>query len=257
MLLPSEEDTKLSAGEKSPPPPGYSPAPPASSSSGGSDALRPQPQWPSDMTALSPMPSPSFPSSRPSTPAAFSRSPPLGLSATPFKPMFLIADDNSLKRGFPAILPPSTSTPHPFVQHDVSVADWTQFLDELRTVAGLTKKERALANQIPIISHLPIIKVAVATAISQHIMRKKPRVVSLLVDKWNHHFFHPRNLSIVLMHGHTKLSGQSDTPVANLYTPRTVPSLNAADMAGSSGGAEGEGDKMYRLFVVSLEAVPV
>lgn len=70
------------------------------------------------------------------------------------------------------------------------------------------------------------------------------------------------------MRGQVKLSGQSDQPVANLYTPRTVnfkpPPLEDATSDGKSppaakgGSARGHGsesaDKTYRLFVVSMEA---
>ncbi|KAJ7887307.1 hypothetical protein B0H14DRAFT_3127663 [Mycena olivaceomarginata] len=109
---------------------------------------------------------------------------------------------------------------------------------------------------------------ALASAITHHIRRNKPRLVSLLVDKWNHHFFHPRNIEVILMRGQVKLSGQSDQPVANLYTPRTVnfklPPLEDATSDGKSppaakgGSARGHGsgnaDKTYRLFMVSMEA---
>ncbi|KAJ7621854.1 hypothetical protein B0H17DRAFT_1340572 [Mycena rosella] len=101
------------------------------------------------------------------------------------------------------------------------------------------------------------------------------------------HFFHPRKMEVVLMRGQTKLSGQSDQPVAHLYTPRPVsftpPPVDAAfptytskapsspssnpSSPGGEGSTDSEGassgarertnrdrDKTWRLFVVSMEA---
>ncbi|KAJ7093818.1 hypothetical protein B0H15DRAFT_947157 [Mycena belliarum] len=282
---------------------------PAPSSSGRSDTLQPPTTWTTWQQSASepalplPLPPPSFPPpSRaasenphpqglrpPTQPAALSRPPPPDLPRTAFQPMYLLADANSLRAGFPVVLPPSPRTPHPFAVHDVCEADWKQFLDDMRTLAHLSPQETATAYGVPILSALPLINVAVASAITHHIKRKKPRLVSLLVDKWNHHFFHPRGMEVILMRGQTKLSGQSDQPVAQLYTPRTVsftpppvdvalkprasfsgtdaPSLSGTDSPDASpegvathkskAQAKAERharDKTWRLFVVSMEA---
>jgi hypothetical protein len=178
--------------------------------------------------------------------------------------MFLFAEENSLRRGFPSVLPPTSSQPHPFALHDVYETDWTQFLTEMRVVANLNEKDVNTAYCIPVVSAIPLVNLAVAAAITHHIRRKKPRLVSLLVDKWNHHFFHPRNIEVILMKGQVKLSGQSDQAVANLYTPRTV-NFKAPPVGGDGGDGDGGGggvphghksssDKTYRLFVVSMDA---
>ncbi|KAK7057902.1 hypothetical protein R3P38DRAFT_2843576 [Favolaschia claudopus] len=224
------------------------------------------------------------------TPAAsLTRIPPATLPRMPFKPMFLLADGNSLEAGFPHIIPPApvVGQPHPFAMLDVNETDWIQFLTEMRTVANLTKKDRDTAYCIPIVSAIPLINFAIATAIEHHLRGKKPRLVSLLVDKWNHYFFHRRNIEIILMRGQKKLSGQSDQPVAGLYTPRSV-GFKAADVIGmdnnnnsisphnefgvsqsrvteSDTGQSGkekkkdrhqnkDKDKTYRLFIVSMDA---
>ncbi|KAJ7358242.1 hypothetical protein DFH08DRAFT_848111 [Mycena albidolilacea] len=259
----------------------------APSSSGGSASLRPPPQWPASAseTALPlagspPVSASSFPPlsathSHTYIPvavkqpvASFTRPAPINLERTPFQPMFLFADGNSLGNGFPNVLPPSTNQPHPFFVHDINETDWTTFLGDMQRAARLTEKDTRTAYCVPVVSSIPIINLALASAITHHIRRKKPRLVSLLVDKWNHHFFHPRNIEVILMRGQVKLSGQSDQPVANLYTPRTVnfkpPLLEDATSDGKSppaakgGSARGHGsgnaDKTYRLFVVSMEA---
>ncbi|KAJ7174977.1 hypothetical protein C8R43DRAFT_975622 [Mycena crocata] len=216
----------------------FAPSSTSAPSSAGSSRLRP-PQSQSWQSATSasetalPLQPPSFPSmSRtashtyipvaPAQPSSFSRSVPPNLPHTPFPPMFLLAQENSLKRGFPCVPPPSPHSPHPFMLYDVNETDWTDFLDDLRRMATLSQKDKHTAYCVPILSTLPLINVAVASAITYHIQRKKPALVSLLVDKWNHHFFHPRRLEAILMRGPTKLSGQSDTPIAGLYTPQTV-----------------------------------
>ncbi|KAJ7086206.1 hypothetical protein C8R44DRAFT_37333 [Mycena epipterygia] len=239
------------------------------SSSGMSDGLRPPPRSRSaSETALS-LPPPTFlPLSAtvshtylpvaPAQPPSLSRAPPPNLPKTPFPPMFLLAQGNSLRQGFPCIMPPTTHQPHPFALYDVNETDWTQFLEEMRTVASLSPQDKVTANCVPILSAVPIINVAVAAAITHHIRRKKPRLVSFVVDKWNHHFFHPRRIEVILMRGENKLSGQSDQPVANLYTPRTVnftpPPLDSDPKRGEKHGSHNDSDKTYRLFVVSMES---
>ncbi|KAJ7667014.1 hypothetical protein B0H17DRAFT_1089327 [Mycena rosella] len=309
MIIPEPDDKTDKGSSQYFPVPGYYPTSayvPSSSnahssSPGGrspSDSLRPPNSWPANASdAALPFPAAFPPLSRTASPSAFSaappqppslsRPPPPNLPRTPFAPMFLFATENSLKQGFPCVLPPSASTPHPFATYDVHEPDWAQFLDDMRTVARLTPQDIATAYSVPILSAVPIINLALASAITHHIQRKKPRLVSLLVDKWNHHFFHPRKMEVILMRGQTKLSGQSDQPVAHLYTPRTVsftpPPVDAAfptctskapsspssnpSSPGGEGSADSDGqsrgerertnrdrDKTWRLFVVSMEA---
>ncbi|KAJ6493200.1 hypothetical protein C8R45DRAFT_989139 [Mycena sanguinolenta] len=279
MILPDETDAKTptSASLSARPAPGYyssSTYTPSSSGSGTSASLRPPPQWHarhSSETALGMV------ASRPPPLASHSQSylpiqtkreapsltriPPPNLPRTPFQPMFLFAEENSLEKGFSSAIPPSSNYPHPFTTLDINEPDWLQFLSEIRTVANLTEKDVDTAYHVPVVSAIPLVNLAVALAITHHIKRKKPRLVSLLIDKWNHHFFHPRNIEIILMRGQVKVSGQSDQPVGNLYTPRTVnfkpPPMSDTDSKTSGGdrhGSKGSSDKTYRLFVVSMEA---
>ncbi|KAJ6626742.1 hypothetical protein B0H10DRAFT_1998380 [Mycena sp. CBHHK59/15] len=190
-----------------------------------------------------------------SEPPSLSRIPPPNLPRIHFPPMFLLAQGNSLKRGFPCIIPPD---------------DWTRFLDDLRDAATLSEKDKMTAYCVPILSAVPIINVAVATVMKQHIRSKKPRFVGLLVDKWNHHFFHPRRLEAILMMGQNKLSGQSERPIAGLYTPPSVnftfpvfdkdtpDSPDATSQSTSLNKSKTQDkdrdrDKTYRLFLVSME----
>ncbi|KAJ7767034.1 hypothetical protein DFH07DRAFT_955169 [Mycena maculata] len=143
------------------------------------------------------------------------------------------------------MFPPSTTNPHPFALYDVSELDWTQFIEDVRTEANLTPQDHEQAYCVPILSCLP--DLVIATAVTYHISKKKPRLVGLLVDKWNHYFFHPRKM-VILMRGAKKLSGKSNQPVANLYAPyRQFYALTVPRGVPRRG-------KTYRLFVVSMEA---
>ncbi|KAJ7215040.1 hypothetical protein GGX14DRAFT_443665 [Mycena pura] len=284
MILAEEKSDAgiVSSSSQSPP---YAPS--FSTQSPAASSLRPPPPWPASAsdTALPLSPPPLAPHCArahsqsavylPAVPSSLTRPVAFKLPRTPFAPMFLMAEGNSLKRGFPVVLPPSPQVPHPFELYDVNETDWTQFLDEMRSAARLTHKDRSYAYAVPILSAIPLVNVAVAEAIKHHFLSKKPALVSLLVDKWNHHFFHPRSIEVILMRGQRRLSGQSDTPVAGLYTPRTVkfaaPPLALRPEPSGDGSKKNKNkdkgkdkdrdkhkdedrDKTYRLFIVSMEA---
>ncbi|KAJ7758603.1 hypothetical protein B0H16DRAFT_1535108 [Mycena metata] len=273
MILPQEKDDNSAV---SPSTPTYGPASggpyangdfapsfssPPSSISGPSSSLRPPPlEWASSSSTDGS--GPLFPPVthsqthlpvKPAEAPSLTRLPPANIPRVPFQPMFLLADGASLRDGFPTVPPPSMQQPHPFALRDVKETDWLQFLTDLRVVANLTPQDRVAASSVPVLSAIPLVNIAVAAAITQHFQRKKKWLASLLVDKWNHHFFHRRRIEVILMRGQSKLSGQSGQPVANLYTPQTVnfnpPPLTIADTKTAPSA-----DKTYRLFVVSMDA---
>ncbi|TFK75485.1 hypothetical protein BDN72DRAFT_892018 [Pluteus cervinus] len=307
------------------------PSPPTVHASSASLALRPPPPSHSSRHAgyATLRPTQSFQNvsaanfSDPTPPLSFSRSPPRHILYPQFQPIFLIASGKFLDKGFPPVAPPSSTRPHPFAVHDVNQGDWLRFLDDIRRSAMLTEKQVSLAEDLPIISMLPIVMESfpksiwnlcmlnpqhqncgltlhfpitigfpraddsdtvtldtlVAHAIKAHMKRKKSEPASQIVDTWNHHFFHPRKMEVILMKGPIRLSGQNNHPIPNLHTPETVSfSLMDVPGIGSSGGGmsstgrssqdeedpqskgkaklvrahEGsEKDKTYRLFVVS------
>jgi len=91
----------------------------------------------------------------------------------------------------------------------------------------------------------------------------KGNVVAQEVDLWNHHFFHPRKINVILMKGQYKLSGQSDVPIPDLHTPQASsfdgPSIvgtktanqKAVDGKGKAKAKEDDKDS-YRLFIVPI-----
>jgi len=151
-----------------------------------------------------------------SLPLSFSRQPPPHLHYDHFPPLFLIAKGDHLDKGFPICPPPSHLLPHPFITHDVNEGDWTRLLEDIRKTAMLTQRDADRARSIPIVNILPILNSLVEHAIRQHLKRRKAAPVSKLIETWNHHFFHPRKMEVVLMHGQVRLSGDGPIPDADV-----------------------------------------
>ncbi|KAF8157000.1 hypothetical protein B0H34DRAFT_635159, partial [Crassisporium funariophilum] len=151
---------------------------------------------------------------------AFSRAPLAELPYAPFQPIFLVARAN-LDKGFPLLAPPSQAQPHPFVLHDVSEGDWLSFLEDTRAAANLTEKDLARSN-LPIVSILPVVNLIVSYGVQKLMKSRKRSKVTATVDDWNHHFFEPRKMQVVLMKGQIKLSGLNEHPMGNLHTPLTA-----------------------------------
>lgn len=83
------------------------------------------PPGPSSPSLFAPLSDPQ-PSSTPLDP--FSRRPLLGLNTPIFEPAFLVpAINNSLSKGFPPVVPPVSTLPHPFSTNDVTDQDWRRF----------------------------------------------------------------------------------------------------------------------------------
>jgi len=190
--------------------------------------------------------------------SAFSRQAPQQPYPT-FEPTFLIAVGQFLTRGFPNLPPPSTTVPHPFASHDVTESDWSRFLQEVRAAGKLTEKQESLAH-LPIVSIIPIVGTLSNHIIRQQMKKGRGKDVGNVIDVWNHHFFHPRHMEVVLMRGATRLSGldkhpgspQGDTPVwpSNTSTPPTVESNGGK----AKGKAKDEEDITYRLFIIPLSS---
>lgn len=101
----------------------------------------------------------------------------------------------------------------------------------------------------------------------------KSKEVAKVIDNWNHvrpfndhhshveavidafqHFFNPRQMEVVLMHGATKVSGLKTHLGSNASIPG--PSIRPAHSESSIGKGKGkakeEDDTTYRLFVMPL-----
>ncbi|KAF8656519.1 hypothetical protein AX16_002483 [Volvariella volvacea WC 439] len=156
-------------------------------------------------------------------PPSWSRAPPnLRGGYTPFEPIFLIARGRYLDKGFPPVPPPAPFRTHPFSNHDICQQDWVQFLEDIRLAAKLTPNQRRMAEGLPLVSMVPVVNTLVAHAVKTHMKRKKEEPASSVVDAWNHHFFHPRKVEVILMRGPVRVSGTKNYAIPDLHVPETV-----------------------------------
>jgi len=186
-------------------------------------------------------------------PSQFSRVPSKGLSYSPFQPMFLLCNGKTLDKGFLRAPPPSSIQPHPFISHDITEDDWLSFLETLHSAANLTGKDVS-RSYLPIVSNIPIIGCLSAAGVQLIMKHRKVHKVTKLIDTWNHHFFEPRKLRVVLMKGDAKLSGLTEPPVG-IQGP--APAIMFAAVASEKEkypepSASKKSDETYRLFVTSL-----
>lgn len=214
-----------------------------------SSAYAPRPPQPDSDGAIS---APSFSTS-------FSRPPPGTLPYSSFDPIFLVCRGQYLYKGFLSLPPPSSAIPHPFTTHDINEGDWLDFLAEIQGAATLTEKDLSRSH-LPIISIIPIVNSLTAYGIRKYMKGRKESSVLKVIDVWNHHFFRPRKLEVILTKGPIKLSGTHDHPIADLHIPETSSSRSSFSdrKEGKMKGKEKEStaddpeDNAYRLFVVSI-----
>jgi len=156
-----------------------------------------------------------------SPPPGFHRQPPQNASYAPFEPTVLISKDKELSNGFPPVPPPSTGKPHPFATHDVTEQDWSLFLRQVQVAASLSPGNKLISNVAPIAMHMGVTGFLVTRAIEKRQKNKRSIAAGELIDQWNHYFFHPRQMDVVLAQGNISYSGP--------------PNLLPADMASQQG----------------------
>lgn len=187
---------------------------------------------------------------------SFSRPPPGNLPYSSFDPIFLVCRGQYLNKGFLPLPPPSTATPHPFITHDINEGDWLDFLAKIQGAATLTEKDLARSH-LPIISMIPIVNSLTSYGIRKYMKGRKESSVLKVVDIWNHHFFRPRKLEVILTKGPIKLSGTHDRPIADLHIPETSSTRSSFSDRKTKGKekestADDPEDTTYRLFVVPI-----
>lgn len=79
-------------------------------------------------------------------PPSFSRAPSSQVSYSQFSPCALLSLEEGLDKGFPIMPPPSPAQPHPFETHDVKEEDWARFLNDLKSVSGLSSMQHGGAG---------------------------------------------------------------------------------------------------------------
>ncbi|KAF9445680.1 hypothetical protein P691DRAFT_611699, partial [Macrolepiota fuliginosa MF-IS2] len=168
-----------------------------------------------------------------------------------FEPTFLLANGQYLTRGFPTSPPPSRTIPHPFASHDVTESDWSKFIQEVSAAGELTRKQEGLAR-LPIVSILPIVGDLSTYLIRQQMKKGKSKDVKTVIDLWNHHFFRPRHIEVVLMCGTARLTGLDKTPTSNNgSTPGWAGNTLVGQESKNKGKAKEE-DDTYRLYIMPL-----
>ncbi|EED84338.1 predicted protein [Postia placenta Mad-698-R] len=151
-------------------------------------------------------------------PPSFQRAPAANLPYPPFEPTSLIGTSNELSNGFPALPPPIMGGPHPFPTHDVHEEDWTRFLHDVKAAASLSGTDRIVSNVAPMAAGLSFgVGLLLTRGIEKHQKGKKSGVVGELIDYWNHHFFNPRRINVVLARGASSYSGPDVPPPDMAY----------------------------------------
>jgi len=174
---------------------------------------------------------------------SFARPPAQNLYYNNFPPTYLIANGKNLDSGFPMEPPPSPVHPHPFTSHDVNEADWTRFLRDLKQTATLSGRERLTAGGASLVAPSFITGMIVSTVIKKSMEYKKKNTVGELIDNWNHYFFHPRRMEVILAKGQDRVNGSPGGPIPNLdpQIERMAPRLARTSSSSSSSSASSSG----------------
>ncbi|KAG8212979.1 hypothetical protein J3R82DRAFT_11362 [Butyriboletus roseoflavus] len=142
-------------------------------------------------------------------PPMWQRQPPPQLPYDGFPPMCLISNCKTLSKGFPELPPPCQLNPHPFVTHDVAEEDWKRFLADIKKAGSLSPAQRIKSNVIPLVTGMSLVTGFIATfAIEKRMKYKNRGAAGDLVDHWNHYFFGPRRMEVVLCQASERLSGK-------------------------------------------------
>jgi hypothetical protein len=123
--------------------------------------------------------------------------------------MCLISNGKDLSNGFPDLPPPCQMNPHPFATHDVTEEDWKRFLVDVKKAGSLSGAQRIKSNVIPLVTGMSFVTGFIATfAIEKKMKYKNRQAAGDLVDHWNHYFFGPRRMEVVLCQASERLSGK-------------------------------------------------
>ncbi|KAL1743971.1 hypothetical protein HDZ31DRAFT_39735 [Schizophyllum fasciatum] len=181
-----------------------------------------------------------------STPACFSRQVPHNLAYPDFMPTFLIAngDGEHIHKGFPITIPPSTAYPHPLESHGVPIEDWKIFLQDVQEKATLSDEQKSRAR-LPLISLIPVVNIIVREGIKTLMKSRKVHPVCRLIHLWNHHYFNPRRMEVILMQGNARVD-QERAPLPKAYEKEGF-----TQTAGGS-NLNFNDDKTFRLVLRSL-----
>lgn len=124
-----------------------------------------------------------------------------------FRPLSVLAVSEKLQDGF-ALLPPVT-TPgeaHPFISHDITEEDWQKFLKDFQKTAHLSASDRLFQG----ISNTFMKDKIPSAKVQKRMAENKLEPIGDYLMAWNHYFFRPRRMTVVLARGRERFSGESD-----------------------------------------------
>ncbi|KAI6039886.1 hypothetical protein EDC04DRAFT_1621197 [Pisolithus marmoratus] len=177
-------------------------------------------------------------------PSSWQRPPPSNMPYNQFPPMCLISNGKELTKGFPELPPPCQLAPHPFATHDVTEEDWKRFLTDVKKGASLSGAQRIKSNVIPLVAGLSFVGGLFMThAIEQKMKSKNRTAAGDVVDHWNHYFFGPRRMEVVLCQGSERLSGrEGPAPLGDPRQRRMAKKLRHRSNSSSSSSSSSSSD---------------
>ncbi|KAG2348066.1 hypothetical protein BDR05DRAFT_926913 [Suillus weaverae] len=166
-------------------------------------------------------------------PPMWHRQPPQHLPRNQFPPMCLISNGTDLSKGFPELPPPCQLCVHPFAAHDIMEEDWKRFLADIKKAGSLSAGQRIKSNAIPFLTGVGLVGGFFLTgAIEKRMKARNRNAAGDVIDHWNHYFFGPRKMEVVLCQGSERLSGREGA--APLADPRQLHVANSLRHRASS-----------------------
>jgi len=164
--------------------------------------------------------------------------------------MCLISNGKELSKGFPELPPPCEHNQHPFSTHDVNEEDWKRFLADVKKSGSLSGAQRIKSNVIPLVTGASFFGGFLMThAIEKKMKAKNRTAAGDLVDHWNHFFFAPRKMEVVLCQASERLSGrQGAAPVGDPNQQRMANGLRhrtSSDDSSSSDSSDSEDGRRH------------
>lgn len=137
----------------------------------------------------------------------FRRPAPGHYAYTIFRPISVLAVSERLQDGF-ALIPPVTrpGDPHPFISHDITEEDWHRFLKDFQKTAHLPASDRLFQG----IANSFMSGKSPSAKIQQRVAENRLEPIGDYLMAWNHYFFRPRRMTVILAKGTHRFSGEAD-----------------------------------------------
>jgi hypothetical protein len=162
--------------------------------------------------------------------------------------MCLISNGKDLSKGFPELPPPSQLSPHPFSAHDITEEDWKRFLADIKKSGSLSPAQRIKSNVIPTVIGASLIGgLFMTNAIERKMKTKNRTAAGDLVDNWNHYFFGPRRIEVVLCQASERLSGRHGAaPIGDPNQQRMANGLRRRSSRDESSSSSSDSEDDHR-----------